>query len=167
MKICLTWAALAGSSLIWSPESLAQASGDLSIEVSECVELSSDPERFACYERLAEAALSERPSGEPESADATAAPAGSAPANAEHVAPPSAQDSPSPDIISTIAALDEIRPNVYTVELENGQVWRQVGSQRYPLRVGFDVRVYSTRWGHLHRLSAVDRGGFIQVERVR
>ena len=39
--------------------------------------------------------------------------------------------------------------------------------QRYPLRVGARVRIYSTGWGEAYRLSAEEVNGFIQVERVR
>ena len=168
MKVNPTFAAtLAGSCLTWSPGSLAQAPGDLSIEVSECVELTSDLERYACYERLTEAALSERASGEADTSDVPVPPLDSSKATTEHKTERPAEEAESADIFSTIAALDEVRPNVYTVTLENGQIWRQAGSQRYPLRVGFEVRIYPSRWGGLYRLSAIDRNGFIQVERIR
>ena len=39
-------------------------------------------------------------------------------------------------------------------------------SKRYPLEVGDEVRIYSTRWGSSFRLSAERVGSYIQVERV-
>jgi hypothetical protein len=158
-----------------SPEAYSQASGDLSIEVSECVKLASDHERFACYERLAEAALEQQSSSTSASAEAAGAvsvvtgPTPTGPGAAAPVAAVSVTEtlSEQPDILSTIAALDEKRRNLYTITLENGQVWQQVGSKRYPLRTGFAVRIYPSQWGNSYRLTAVDSGGFIQVERLQ
>jgi hypothetical protein len=53
------------------------------------------------------------------------------------------------------------------ITLDNGQVWRQMQPKRYPLQPGYDVRIYSSRWGNSYRLSSPILNGFIQVERVR
>ena len=71
------------------------------------------------------------------------------------------------EITGTIAALKEILPNEYLITLENGQIWRQTGSKRYPLQVGHHVRIYPTHWGNSFRLTAEKSKGFIQVERSR
>jgi hypothetical protein len=145
-----------GCALGWAPSGYAQAVAGVNIEVSECIELQSDLERYDCYERLTEAALSALASGE-----APAPPSGQAVDS--HASESSAPD----EIRSSISALDERRPNEYLITLENGQIWRQSIAKRYPLRVGQDVRVYATRWGGSYRLSTIAASGFIQVERVR
>jgi len=58
-------------------------------------------------------------------------------------------------------------PNTLLITLDNGQVWRQTQPEPYPLRVGHDVRLYSTNWGGAYRLTAANLHGNIQVERVR
>ena len=67
----------------------------------------------------------------------------------------------------TIAALRQTVPNSFINTLENGQVWRQMRPQWYPLQVGHNVRIYPTRWGNSYRMSSVELNGFIQVERVQ
>lgn len=70
-------------------------------------------------------------------------------------------------LFATIASLRETVPNSYLITLENGQVWRQMRPQWYPLQAGQRVRIYSTRWGPAYRLASEELNGFIQVERVR
>ncbi len=70
------------------------------------------------------------------------------------------------ELIDTIASLKELGPNLLQVTLSSGQQWRQMISKRYPLEVGDEVRIYSTRWGSSFRLSAERVGSYIQVERV-
>ncbi|HEU4619493.1 MAG TPA: hypothetical protein VFV10_15760 [Gammaproteobacteria bacterium] len=53
------------------------------------------------------------------------------------------------------------------ITLENGQIWRQMTPEIYPLQEGFEVKIYPTRWGNAYRLSVEELGGFIQVERVQ
>lgn len=140
-------------SVVWAPSGHAQAAVGVSIEVSECIELQSDLERYDCYERLTEAALSAQASGE------TPGPPNPTGRASERQAPD--------EVRSSISVLDERRPNEYLITLENGQIWRQSIAKRYPLRVGQDVRVYATRWGGSYRLSTIAANGFIQVERVK
>lgn len=71
------------------------------------------------------------------------------------------------ELHSTIASFRELQPNQYVITLENGQVWKQMHSQRYALENGMPVHIYPTRWGSAFRLSADELGGFIQVERVK
>jgi hypothetical protein len=108
---------------------------------------------------------------------ATAAPEPAAPASASTSAEPAGSDapvatdtaeSPPPEpIVGSITALTQLRPNQFLIELENGQTWRQVTTQRYALRVGREVTIYATRWGDTYRLQTADASDFIQVERVR
>jgi hypothetical protein len=48
----------AGAAVIWAVAGHAQPA-DVNIEVSECIALESELERYACFERLTEAALAE------------------------------------------------------------------------------------------------------------
>lgn len=165
--------------LAGSPASFAQAAGDLTIAVGECIELESDDERLACFDRRVDAALADgsgaRSDTDGSPANGSAAPSrGASPARAPALAEEAAQaglprpTQPQPaQILSRIAALDERLPNSYLITLENGQTWRQVRSERYSLRVGHHVRIYPTRWGNSYRLTAEESRGFIQVERVR
>lgn len=79
----------------------------------------------------------------------------------------SEQEEQRNELRSTIASLRELQPNQYVITLENGQVWKQMHSQRYALTKGQQVRIYPTRWGSAFRLSAEELGGFVQVERVK
>ncbi len=71
------------------------------------------------------------------------------------------------EIHATITALRERGPNSWLITLDNGQMWDQVRPQWYPLRPGQQVRLYPTQWGSSYRLSALERGGYIQVTQVR
>lgn len=127
---------------------------DVNIEVSECISLENELERYACFERLTAQALEDDTER-----DSAATIADTSPAT-EIVAPPD-------EIRSSITAIEVRRRNQHVITLENGQVWRQSLAKRYPLRVGQEVRIYSTRWGDSSRLSAIEANGFIQVERIQ
>lgn len=186
-RLLLPLSAAAGA-LVLSRPGLAQETEDLTIPVGECVNLEDSLERFACYERMVEAAreavrrepelraVSEpepRVPAEPEPLARTESerPAAVEPSEDRFGFPEPARErqrtEAPPEIRSVVAAIEEPLHNRVTVTLENGQVWRQMVSQRYNLRVGHHVRVYGTRWGDAYRLSADELHGFIQVERVR
>lgn len=71
------------------------------------------------------------------------------------------------ELRGTIESFREISPNQYLITLTNGQVWRQMHSDRYNIREGHAVRIYPTRWGSAYRLTVEELKGFIQVERVK
>jgi hypothetical protein len=178
MKAALVSIVLVGSALVGSPAGFAQAAGDLSIQVGECVELTSAAERYACFERQVDAALTEEAEtanhagarGTQGAAIDTQVRDSDSPSDAEpstRAASAAEEDGQPGDIVSTIAALDERLPDQYVITLENGQTWHQMTSKRYALRVGQRVRVYSTHWGNSYRLAAEELKGFIQVERLR
>jgi len=56
-------------------------------------------------------------------------------------------------------------PSGWIVTLANGQVWRQMNTQNYGLRIGQEVKIYPS-WGTSYRLAVKELGSFIQVERV-
>lgn len=70
------------------------------------------------------------------------------------------------ELVGTVASLEQLGPNLWVVTLDGGQQWRQMLTKRYALRVGDEVRIYSTRWGSAYRLSSERLGSYIQVERV-
>jgi hypothetical protein len=163
----------------------AQEAGGLMIDVAECITLESAVDRFQCYESRANAALEGR-DGAPVGAARRAEPsgasafesagraAGGAPEEAiERGAPRAAaarsqsQDETPSEFYGTVAAVRETVPNTYVITLENGQVWRQTRPNRYPLQVGYRVRIYESGWGSSYRMSSEELRGFIQVERVR
>jgi hypothetical protein len=172
MKACFVCALVsAGNVLVGAPAGFAQVAGDLSIQVGECVELTLPQERYACFERQVDAALTKTDALDVHSTR-SAAPTSSArqPPSAVGAVDPSGRvqkTEQTEQLVSTVAALHEVLPNQYLITLENGQTWRQMTSERYPLRIGHHVRVYSTRWGDSHRLTAEESKGYIQVERVR
>jgi hypothetical protein len=158
----LSVAAAAGV-LCLGQSGVAQRQAELTIPVGRCVTIEDSLERFACYEQLvdeaeAEAAETTRPAVNQAATDADF---GLSAPDEER------QRELPPDVRSVVTAIDDSRPNLLTVTLENGQIWRQMQSQRYHLRVGHHVRIYGTRWGDSYRLSADELYGFIQVERVK
>lgn len=58
-------------------------------------------------------------------------------------------------------------PNGWIVTLASGQVWRQMNTQNYALRVGQEVNISPSSWGTSYRLAVKELGSFIQVERIR
>jgi hypothetical protein len=192
--------ALAGAGV-----AMADGADGLAVELSECVELESEAERFACYERHVQSALRERGNAAPAQSEGSppgtvtrpgesgphvpdAEPStvrreelsGSAPVDTQAGAPrgPDMADfgfrrpvqpreRQAVELIATVESLRETVPNTYVITLQNGQVWRQMRPQWYPLRPGTEVRIYPTSWGTAYRLAADELGGFIQVERVR
>jgi type IV secretory pathway VirB10-like protein len=99
-----------------------------------------------------------------EAQEAAAAAAAAAAEAAEAAA--RAAESPS-NITATVTDFREIEPDMLLVTLDNGQVWRQNRTRRYPLRVGATVVLRPSSWGSSYRMTDPSIGGFIQVERRR
>jgi hypothetical protein len=155
----------------------AQERRELTVEVSECVELDSPQERLACFEAQVEAARQPRT---PEAGRGSAV----APAAADAAAPVRVADPQATPPVRELrrgeerersgvvvgARVTELRrtvPNSYLITLDNGQMWRQIQPLRFPLRVGMEIEIYPPPRGEALRLKAVDLKGYIQVERVR
>jgi hypothetical protein len=132
----------------------------VSVDVSECVKLTTPEERLACFEKQVQSSRTDPPPG----ATSTAAPppARGSSSDAGRGEP---EEEPA-DIQATIAELRETVPNAYLLTLDNGQVWRQTVPKHYPLQAGHPVRIYYSRW-RSYRLTNETLKGFIQVERVR
>ena len=184
VAICMALGATIGG-LAVPRSALAQDSAPLTVDVADCVKLDRPEDRLACFEdQVAEAEQARRPAepnlspAEPaarsagESASAQSEPRTRRQQSSEAAAPPTAAERrsaprESQEFTGTIAALQETIPDSYTITLENGQVWRQMQPKRYALQPGYEVRIYSSRWGNSYRLSSPILNGFIQVERVR
>jgi hypothetical protein len=141
----------------------------VSVDVSQCVKLTTPEERLACFEAQVEAADAAAASGEGAPAAAGGAAAGGAAAGGAagaRSAPEADESDDPPDIFGTIVELRETVPNSFLITLDNGQVWRQTVPQHYALRQGMPVRLYYSRW-RAYRLTNERLRGFIQVERVR
>jgi hypothetical protein len=138
-------AVLAGAAAVQPAAPQAPAAAT-TVDVSECVSLTTPEERLACFEKQVEVAKTNPP-------------------------PPPAssggRDEPPPaDIQGRIAELRETVPDAWLITLDNGQVWRQTVPKIYPLQAGTPVRIYYSRW-RSYRLTNDALKSFIQVERVR
>ena len=166
------------------------AQGGVTIDVGDCVKLTSPGERFDCYERQVNAADAKK-AATPPAASSAPSPVPMAAAGAAAVAPaavsptavpsapatakPETQSSSSgkserdvpPDIVATISELRETVPNSWLITLDNGQVWRQSYPETYFLRPGMRVTLRGSKWGTAYRLTADGLNGFIQVLRVK
>ena len=137
----------------------AQAPGPaVSVDVSECVKLTTPEERLACFEAQVEGAKTAPPAPAP-------AASGSQSSGAEFGAEGD-QDPEVQEIQARITDLRETVPHSYVITLDNGQVWRQTVPKNYGLREGIPVRIYYSRW-RAYRLTNDQLKSFIQVERVR
>ena len=161
--------------LFVSAGAFGQDAGELNVDVSQCVGLESEVARFVCYEEAVAAARAQPPSstaGSARSAASPAAPAAAAPAAAAARSPaPAPVPVPAPEeaeeIFATITDLRETIPDSYVITLDNGQIWQMSQPKNYPLRIGQEARLYPTRWGSSYRLSALERGGHVQVRLVQ
>jgi hypothetical protein len=141
------------------PATAQDAASPVSVDVSECVKLTTPEERLACFERQVESSRTNPPAPGATSTG-SAPPAGSTSNDSGRGEPPPA------DIEARIAELRETVPNAYLITLDNGQVWRQTVPRIYPLQAGHPVRIYYSKW-RSYRLTNETLKGFIQVERVR
>lgn len=140
---------------------LAQNPTPVMIDVSSCLPLESTLERYDCYEKQVKS--NQAPSIKRSSITLTKPVV----AKDENFGFPPKEDSDKKitELTSTITALRQTVPNRYLIGLENGQIWRQMTSKRYPLQIGHQVRIYPSKWGSAYRLSVEKLSGFIQVER--
>jgi hypothetical protein len=134
----------------------------VSVDVSECVKLTTPEERLACFEKQVQ---SSRTDPAAPGATSTAAPPPPARGSSSDAGRGEPEEEPA-DIQARIAELRETVPNSYLLTLDNGQVWRQTVPKYYPLQAGHPVRIYYSRW-RSYRLTNDTLKGFIQVERVR
>ena len=138
----------------------AQAPGpSVSVDVSECVKLTTPEERLACFEAQVEGAKTATPATAPTAS-------GSQGSDAVEFGTAGGEEPEVPEIQARITDLRETVPHAYLITLDNGQVWRQTVPKNYGLREGIPVRIYYSRW-RAYRLTNEQLKSFIQVERVR
>ena len=160
-----------------------EARQPMTIDAGSCVNIQSAIERLTCYDELVDQAQQTLDQKSVDTAESIqdSPKMEQAPVIEQRVSqagrvteenfglPPEKQEEGN-DLIelhSTISKLREYVPGRYLITLENGQVWRQMVGEKYPLKVGYKVLIYPSRWGQSFRLSAEGVKGFIQVERVR
>ena len=148
---------------------LAQDAGRVTVDVSDCVDLQSPEDRFACYERQVDTA---RSAPIPATPDPVAEPASDGAASSESrgaadPTAPAAETAESQEFTATVTAVQQTVPNKLEITLDNGQIWRQSYAKWYPLQPGQTVRVRPSRWGGVHWLTAEELKSYIQVRRVR
>jgi hypothetical protein len=133
----------------------------VSVDVSECVKLTTPEERLACFERQVESAeTTGQGAAAPSSSSAPASDASTGRGRDTET------ESTTREFQGRVVELRETVPNTYVITLDNGQVWRQTVPKVYPLQPGYPVRIYFSRW-RSYRLTNETLKGFIQVERVR
>lgn len=127
----------------------------VSVDVSECVKLTTPEERLACFEAQVQNA-----------GNAPAPAASGSETKAAEFGEAGDQEPDVQEIEARITDLRETVPHAYVITLDNGQVWRQTVPKNYGLREGIPVRIYYSRW-RAYRLTNDQLKSFIQVERVR
>ena len=141
----------------------AQAPAEtVSVDVSECVKLTTPEERLACFDKQVESTRTSpaAPVAAPTNSQPPASSTTSSNAGRED------REEQPPDIHARIREIRETVPNAYLITLDNGQVWRQTVPKAYALRPGDAVRLYYSKW-RTYRLTNEQLRSFIQVERVR
>lgn len=156
-----------------TPPAQTNLSGDQSYEACQAIE--DRRTRYECYDRV-EASTPETESEN--GADTSQSERVDAPTSSQNemdrfgVEPPARSrleklNDGNRELISTITALQERVPGRWLITLENGQVWYQTNSKRLRLEQDMEIRIYPSPMGGSFRLSASERNGFIQVDRVR
>jgi hypothetical protein len=164
LRISAAAAVLAGTAAI-QPAGTQEPAEPVSVDVSECVKLTTPEERLACFESQVDAARGSprAPAATPPATTTAPADSGSRDARRDDAR---GEEARPPDVRAAVASLRETVPNAYLITLDNGEVWRQTVPKTYPLRQGDPIRIYYSRWG-TYRLTNEQLKSFIQVERVR
>ena len=76
-------------------------------------------------------------------------------------------EQPVETIEEQVTELEYYKPDVVTITLSNGQIWRQLYASRFNLRVGDDIHIYRSSGNQQYRLEAERFNGIIRVERLR
>jgi hypothetical protein len=151
------------------------------VDISACRVITDTLARFDCYESLAESGSLDKDPAPMQGNDMNpenAIQADEVPVNLGSRVDARIQTGPDPNSTEEsgavrkeewqeqIADLKEVGPNLWLVTLANGQKWRQLVSKPYRIKVGDEVRIYSTIWGSSYRLSSPRLGSYIQVRKA-
>jgi hypothetical protein len=141
--------------------------------MAACAEITDVAQRAACYDRqvaIIRGKENARDSAKaPESPKVATPPPAPADFGAESLASKSATSGPEPTLEARIARLQELQPGVYTITLDNGQVWRQPERREaFELKTGDAVRIRKATMG-AYRLWLETRGAkqWVRVVRVQ
>lgn len=163
------------------------------IDAGPCLNLATAVERLVCFEQqvreaqelqgVAPAVVAAPAPMQPAAPQATPQPPAAQSVAPQQIAPPQPaaptgaaafglREEPDAaaepeELLGTVAEIRKFAPNQVSITLTNGQVWRQKQADRYALKEGHEVRIYTSRWGNDFRLNVKELGGFIQVERVQ
>jgi len=167
------WLVLLGATVAGGVHGQGANRDALNVDLADCIALDSEEARYACYQERVDAAMAERDASATAQAPSPEAGRTTSPAATEAPAPRASAPTSGArrqieqdEIFAKITGLRERGPDIWIITLDNGQVWQMNRAKRYPLRVGLDVRLNSTRWGGSYRLTAPEHGSFVQVERV-
>jgi hypothetical protein len=172
----------------------ADESAPVIMDAGPCLALTRPIERLTCFEDQAQAAQRPGASLPQQNLPVVSIPRNTAIRQAEPVAEPEApavavrtgamadsdfednfgireEDNDGQDkgteLVARVADIKELNPNRKLITLENGQAWEQMGTRRFILAEGDEIRIYPSRWGSSYRLASQAHKGFIQVQRLR
>ncbi|MES2623783.1 MAG: hypothetical protein V4628_00760 [Pseudomonadota bacterium] len=164
----------------------AQGPTPVLVDISPCMNLEANADRYACYDKLEAAVRAARdaqqltvtppvvaPSVNPQPNVSTNSPPAPATAPVQRAAtavetfgqqnPVSTQAAEvvanqdgEEELHDTITALQEREPNRWLITLASGQVWYQSNSERFRLVKGMDVRIYPSPLRGSYRLARDD-----------
>jgi hypothetical protein len=158
------------------------SAADSTLEVARrCTQVADSLQRLVCFDR-AFAAPAAAPG--PTAAPVAAVPVAAAPPPvAAPVAPPAPAlgdesvrrknqeraDAAPTTLTATVSAMKELRPDVFRLTLDNGQVWDQTESESlFSVKVGDSVRIDRGKMGG-YQMARVGNGrsGWVRVTRVK
>jgi len=116
------------------------AEDNLKPELLSCSKLGDDLERLSCFDRVAQLALSPAPSKNAPLATTPPQMFGLRPQSASTVSPEIQQRSALKFISAHVTLLQEGQLRLL-MELDNGQKWKQLGTEDLLLRVGDHVKI--------------------------
>jgi hypothetical protein len=121
---------------------VAASSADLEIQLKTCARLRDDSERLACYDRTVARLYSGEDADGPD-ADADGEPSAEAMFGmSRQVDGPAEVDREAiPSISAQVKSLQKAADGTLLIELDNGQLWRQVDSKDLLLRAGDRVTI--------------------------
>jgi len=160
------------------------------VDISPCMAMENDENRYACYDLLEQQVRSSREA---------ALPVVSLRRNPQPAIVEQSEEVPEPEsgslddfgkvtlseagrqsnsriletadggqeLLDTVTSLRQRIPNQWEITLASGQIWHQVNSKRFRLREGMEVRIYPSPLGGSFRLEASNMNGFIQVRRIQ
>lgn len=143
----------AGIVLLWTAVGSSQA--NVNVSVNECVDIANDQHRLACYDQL----FRGQSQPQPDVVDATFMAAQKSIAKRE-APPPSAER----DVNGRITQINKTLHNELLVELDNGQIWRQLSPRFMSIKEGDEVIVKKARLGGY--ILSTASGGSTRVKQV-